>query len=294
MNVVQVGLGNNATFLQNLAGTEEEWDPHIKWLLECVSEDRPEHVSGIGVEPVEQHVRALEHGPMTRLSHVALVQVALGEDVAEGVAVHALTEKDKDALLQQVRPAWRDDLGWHLEYLMNMSCVGGAPPAFEQHRRWLQRPFSVDANLEVLRANLWSYGMLAQTLNFRGCEILIVDTEGHDAKILRSMIAHCQEQENNGFSDWPEVVQFETMSHCDKVEGKGTEWRVITQLQEVGYELVHFSHRNSQLVRKAALLCPRIHKWAGTMACRYCQKRYAFPYLSDHLGTACTLCCYGW
>ena len=149
-----------------------------------------------------------------------------------------------------------------------------------------------------VRANLWSYGKLAQTLNFRGCEILIVGTEGHDAKILRSMIAHCQEQERNGFSDWPEVVQFETMSHCDKVEGKGTEWRVITQLQEVGYELVHFSHRNSQLVRRDALLCPRIHKWAGTMACRDCQKRHAFPYLSDHLGTACRLCCrvsgYGW
>merc|ERR1719198_1278370 len=99
--------------------------------------------------------------------------------------------------------------------------------------------------------------------------------------VLRSMIAHCQEQQEQGIIEWPEVIQFETMSHCDKVEGTGTEWAVIKQLQHVGYVLVHFSYHNTHLVYKEALQKEaRIQRWAGQYVCATCKQHWRFPYIS--------------
>jgi hypothetical protein len=36
-----------------------------------------------------------------------------------------------------------------------------------------------------------SYDRLAHTLKFKGCEVLMVNTEGHDVSTVRSMMAHC-------------------------------------------------------------------------------------------------------
>ena len=89
--------------------------------------------------------------------------------------------------------------------------------------------------------------MLAHELNFSGCQVLIVDTEGHDAAVFRSMISHCK---NRSPEEWPWLIQFETMGNCDLVEGKGTEWGIINTLVEYGYALVHFSWNDTQLVLK--------------------------------------------
>ena len=47
-----------------------------------------------------------------------------------------------------------------------------------------------------------------------GCEVLAVDAEGYDTKILRSLIAYCRKHPEQ----WPELIPFETMGHCDRHE----------------------------------------------------------------------------
>ena len=74
-------------------------------------------------------------------------------------------------------------------------------------------------NLDRVRADMLSWERLCSKLVFGGCELLIIDTEGHEAAVLRSMIEHCKKNACCGISVWPKVIQFETMSHCDKIEG---------------------------------------------------------------------------
>ena len=66
---------------------------------------------------------------------------------------------------------------------------------------------------------------------------LIVDAEGHDTAVLCSMLAHCKERLRNGLYELPNVIQFETMGHCNKKEGFGAEWGIITALEAEDYVL---------------------------------------------------------
>ena len=125
--------------------------------------------------------------------------------------------------------------------------------------------------------------------------MLIIDAEGHDAAILRSMVAHGRAEERQGRNAWPYVVQFETMGHCDKLANKSAEWEAIGLLEMAGYTLVAYSHYNSQLVHREAWRIPRIKKWASAMRCDYCHKRRAYPYIFSRTrrgkwSTCCSPC----
>ena len=289
VHVVQVGLGTNSTFIQNLRGNIEDWNSTIAWMLEVLSEDKPGAIRGVGVEPVLQHVGALQQGLDSALPNVALVCAALGDRDCDGVDVHVLTKKHHDDLLRSVPEHLRHDLQYHLEYILNMSCVSCGHPDFGVRRNWLYDRYGVWVTLERMPTKMWSWQKLCCEFNFRGCELLIVDTEGHDAAILRSMIVHCQQQENCGVDAWPCVIQFETMSHCDKMEGEGTEWNVIRDLERHGYTMLHFSHHNSHVVRRGVLNSnERVQAWAGSFRCCLCSRRWGFPYCSD--GDAVVYC----
>ena len=71
---------------------------------------------------------------------------------------------------------------------------------------------SLTCNLQQAEINMLTFDTLAHLLNFRGCELLIVDTEGFDVEMLRSMIDHCLLR---GEEAWPYVIQFETQGLCD-------------------------------------------------------------------------------
>jgi len=161
----------------------------------------------------------------------------------------------------------RKEMLRNLAFLRNMSCVGSVHPEYEEQREWLQDRYGIDVNLASIRTSVWTYGRLARELNFLGCELLIIDAEGCDAAILRSLVAHCREEERYGRNAWPYVIQFETMGHCDRIEGANAEWDAILELQRFGYTLVAYSHYNSQLVRTEALKIPRLDKWASKLQC---------------------------
>ncbi len=49
VNFVQVGLGTNRTFIQNLAGKPHDWDYSVNWLLKACSEDDVARFCGVAV-----------------------------------------------------------------------------------------------------------------------------------------------------------------------------------------------------------------------------------------------------
>ena len=291
VNVVQVGLGTNSTFLHNLGGKWDEWDRGIAWLLTAVSEKRPWRITGVGVEPVEEHVASLSVGSMKWLPHVAIAQVALGDENRKGESIHVLTKRARDAILLQALPHARDDLRQDLCYLDNMSSVRREHPCFAIHQKWIEYWYGVEVNMDRSQTDVWTWGSLTAELNFSSCELLIVDTEGHDAAVLRSLVAYCNGKREDGRTKWPDVIQFETMSHCDQVEGEGTEWHTVRTLVDAGYVLVHYSHYNTQLAHSFALdNRERVRRWAGQLQCTDCAGTHCFPFSSNGAHMRCCWC----
>jgi hypothetical protein len=175
-----------------------------------------------------------------------------------------------------------------------MSSVGREHPDMQRILDCLQESYGVRFRLKEHPVEVCSWGRLAREFNFSGCELLIVDTEGYDVKILRSLIAHCQAREYYNEDAWPYVIQFETQSHSDKVEGFGAEWGIIAQLEKNGYTLVRYSHYDSQLARSDALRYnPLIKNWAMEWVCVNCKQWNRFPYVTrqeDWL-LYCQYCC---
>ena len=54
---VQIGMGTHTTFVQNFGGDPKDWSPIVAWLIEIMSETRPNHVRGVCAEPVHEIVK---------------------------------------------------------------------------------------------------------------------------------------------------------------------------------------------------------------------------------------------
>ena len=283
INVVQVGLGTNTTFLQNLAGTDHEWDRNIAWLLEVVSDSPLQCITGVAIEPVREHIEVLRTIASRSMPRVALLQIALGAKNMRST-LHMLSKSRHNQVLRTI-PWWeRKDLKMQLQYLQNMSSVGYEHPAIHTLRWLYWRQYGVNLRFSQRVVEMWSWGTLASNLNFRGCELLILDTEGQDVKILRSLISHCQsrEREKNEIH-WPYVIQVETQGHNDKIEGHGAEWGIIHELEDNGYTLVHYSYFDSQLARTDALKYNRrIWGWATRLICTTCRRWSQYPYVTRY------------
>jgi len=256
----------------------------MDWILLNVSETSPEHLTGIGVEPAAEHAQALQPMVEQSLPGVALVQCAISD--ADGKSQLHLVHKHQSAIWHV--PWWqRDDFERHLSYLLNMSCVGREHPDLQHYLKRIRAEFGVQLDLQQTSVPIWSWESLAREFNFGGCEVLIVDTEGFDVRILKSMIAHCSKREDC----WPHVIQFETMGHSDKIDGNGSEWGIISQLSAAGYILVYYSKYNTYLAHWEALWYKsRVKSWARTLVCSWCRKQEHFPYLTVDRKVYCQAC----
>mmetsp|Transcript_109764 Transcript_109764/g.321347 ORF Transcript_109764/g.321347 Transcript_109764/m.321347 type:complete len:368 (-) Transcript_109764:74-1177(-) len=294
INAVQIGLGTFATIIQNLVGRRDEWDPIIGWLLQAVSETDPQRFRGVAVEPVSEHVKRLRKQAANALPQLRLVQVAIGEDEAEDAELHVLTQAAHDQLLASVPPHERGQLAADLIYLRNMSCVDGPHPSFHQCREKALRKFGIDLSLEPFRTSVWSYGRLASSLDFCGCELLVVDAEGHDAKILRSMITHCREEEARGRCAWPDIVVFESAGLCDSKEGGESEADVIKQLESCGYFVLLRCKMNTDMVRREAVQqSEHLQHWVNSLVCHECRNQSCPMTICDKR-TLCSCCSALW
>ena len=286
VHFVQIGLGTNTTFVQNLVGCWEDWSYSIAWLMNAASEQRRGHVCGVAVEPVGHLAQAYQRLAES-LPNVEVLQAAISDTDEDNAEVHFLSDEDAEALLSQVAPSMTEDLAKQLVFIKNMSTVGRNHPELKEASDSIEIGFGVRLPLSVQRVDIWSYGRLAQSLNFVGCEILMIDAEGHDASILRSVMEHCRHYP----SAWPWLIQFETMGNCDKVEGNGTEWSIIHQLEDAGYLLVGYSHGNTHMAWQQALRYEkRLQKWVRSWKCKCCQRRELFPYVTTRNGVWCQFC----
>ena len=149
--------------------------------------------------------------------------------------------------------------------------------------------------MEPHRTDVWTFERLARRLNFGGCELLIVDAEGHDAQILRSLIRHCRGEELLGRWAWPDVIDFETAGHCDVKEAAGAEGAIVRQLERCGYRAVLKSKTNTNMVHCRALRkSPRLQRWMADMYCKHCGKRGPWPLGFCGGDVWCGSCQRGW
>lgn len=287
VSFVQIGLGTNCTFVQHLVG--EEADRVIPWLLEAASEHHPLRIRGVAVEPVAELVEDLR-ARANLLPFVELVQAAIGEHDEVDADLQVFGRRAMNELLNQVAPASVDKAKSELEYLLNMSCVGNIHPMVPKLSRSLLKKYGINVESARQATDVWSWEKLATQCNFVSCELLIIDTEGYDARILRSLMQHCRERPEA----WPWLIQFETMGHCDHLDGEGTEWAVIHELEMEGYTLVSQSHYNSHLVRSEEIGHSRpLTRWVDSWRCTHCGRQRCFPYVSMKAeGIICRRCCW--
>ena len=89
--------------------------------------------------------------------------------------------------------------------------------------------------MEKRNVPVFTFYEILERHNSSGCEGLIIDAEGADVAILRSMINACKFHNIS----WPRVIRFETRGHGD-VENDRTEELMVQELQSKGYLLLAF------------------------------------------------------
>jgi len=271
LNMLQIGLGTFGTFVQNFTCPEEVY-PAVSWLLDATS-DKSNGLLAVGVEPVPEHVDRLV--PMlTHLRNSALVQAAVTRQDQEQIEVHAITQDSYEKHTQAMRPAELQAFDDLVIFLRNMSCVGQVHPEFSRLNASLATTCGVKVEMQPIRARAISYGALVQTLGFGGVEVLLIDAEGYDCKILQSMIDHCSAPGNQ--QAWPELIQFETMGHSNWMgngSAKDLENEMCSTLEQFGYMVV-CSGKDTQLIRLSAVETePRLQRWVDMFWCHRCKER---------------------
>ena len=292
VNFVQVGLGTFGTFMQNLVGDEK--DCCIDWLLGACSEKSRDKITGIAVEPMPEHIDSLR--PVaSQLPGIKLVQVAIGEEDASS-DLYAISSSMCEVALKSAQPCQLKVFEEELLYIRNMSCVGAEHHDIEGMRQHFSSTYGVSVKLEPIQIQVWSYVRLARELDFCGCEVLLIDAEGYDCQILRSMVNHCKKEDQCGREAWPNVVQFETMGHCDRREGDDAELNTIKLLEHHNYVLLYWTYYNTVLVRKLAW--ESLTSWVDTLQCEECttvgNHENVLPFTGDGSSMYCWQCYKAW
>ena len=290
LHFVQIGLGTNTTFLQNLGGDWEEYSRNISWLSEALSERRPEFVRGVAVEPVAELAEALK--PVAdRLPGVFVLQVAIGEEDSTDVDIVGFSRQVCHEKAEQFTPRRQNDFRYHVECLINMSTVHQQHPESASYLDWILNEYGIALPFVTGKVDIWSYDRLSAELRFCGCEVLMVDAEGCDAQIIRSLIVHCRQNPRA----WPDIIQFETLGHCDALEGDGTEKKTIQLLEGNGYKLLCNGPKDTYMVRMEAAGSDRLKDWLRTWLCDHCKQHGEFPYVSTYRGRlVCKGCMFSW
>lgn len=233
LHVIQIGLGTNATFLHNIVGEWNEWNRTIDWLLRASSLDwsQKTQINAIAIEPVAEHANTARK-LAEQLPNVAVCQVAMGEETGD-CKINVLDSPEE--LRLDVESFQHKEFDRQLEYLRNMSCVKVQHPSFQYSAGKIEQDFGVTVRTTTVTVKMWSYRHLVEQFRFCGCDVLIVDAEGHDASILRSMLSHCKDRPD----ELPHVIQFESRGLCDICEDKkDVELHVTKLLQQAGYLVI--------------------------------------------------------
>ena len=211
----------------------------------------------------------------------------MGATDTKAANVYYVDTRHAESLVHQMPLYSSQHVHHHLMYLENMSTVAHKHPGFSRIASRLEQQSQIRLRVDTQRVDVWSYSTLARNLRFTGCEVLMIDAEGSDTRILKSVVNHCRKNP----SAWPHLIQFETMGRSDALEGKATEWPTICCLQKEGYLLVGYSYWDTHLVLRRALHTePQLKHWALQWKCDHCASPQKYPYVTIRKGTFCRPC----
>ncbi len=200
------------------------------------------------------------------------------------VTIHTLPYEQVSDCLQKVEASERESLSDAVLFLRNMSCAGQVHPEFSCLNGRIQENTGLQLKTEEVEVAALSYATLCQMLGIGGTEILMIDAEGHDCRILQSMIEHCIAEENRHVHAWPDVIQFETMGHSNKVddpaEHSTSEEDAIRSLESCGYVLLSTGN-DTVMVHGASLSAEsRLRDWMVSFSCDECGRKgeYCMPF----------------
>ena len=166
LRFVQIGLGTNITFIQNLAGKPDHWSGIVHWLLTATSIYETRLAKGVGIEPVN-HLAQFHARLAACLPTVEVVSVAAGEIDTNDAELYLLADEDAKKLVAQLHPSNRNDLKQYLSFIENMSSVGGERPEFPSMAPNIRERFRIKLRWKRHLADVWSYSTLARNLRFR-------------------------------------------------------------------------------------------------------------------------------
>ena len=150
----------------------------------------------------------------------------------------------------------RAQVDFRMAYLENMSGIGEKPP---EELAWKLVELKGLARyrhslLKRRQVQCYTYHDVLDLHGCSGCHIFLVDAEGADCAIVKSMIASCIDT-----GAWPTIVRFETHG-----VGGVEEEKVVLRLEELEY-IVCQAGLDATLVYTPALIAsPHLQNWADT------------------------------
>ena len=269
LHMLQIGLGTFGTFVHYLADSDDAYmyTASVDWLLSATSNGTKDiSILGVAVEPVKEHLESLQ---ALAGCHTALVNAGIrdadGENNLYTIPSTLLKRADHDVTETDTTEA-------QLVYLRNMSSIGA--PLSEM----VQRCESITCTACPRRVPTITISSLATALNFCGFEVLLVDAEGDDYRILLSLLQYIAENPSSHVQ--PDVIQFETMGHCDEKEKFDAESHITEKLVCRGY-IVAWTGYNTVLIHSEVQRIDRIRAFSDTISCHFCSAR-GFPGMPFH------------
>lgn len=267
VHLLQIGLGNFATFLQK----DADW---LDVLAGASSLARGEALRAIGVDPVEECVGPLERMALG-MEGASVVLAAVCEEAGLGKLIclprGARWQVQEELQEKKVDHKTRAEVDSNLALMENMSCMDVLHSDFVDRMEYIQELSGLTTNLVEERSiSCYTFRGLLQMHDASGCEVLIVDAEGSDLAVMRSVIDAC----SNGPYPWPRVLCFETMGHANNREHADAEEEMVRRLQsEAGYFLV-YAYYDVTLVHGPTVRAAReVARWADanfTLKCNNC------------------------
>ena len=159
-------------------------------------------------------------------------------------------------------------------YLENMASIGVPTPDLASTVDRVCEIAECDSTivLEKRLVAVYTFEQMLRVHKASGCEVLVVDAEGHDCSILRSMIAACRW----GGVPWPYAIRFETRGHADSREGAGAEDGMVRRLQWHSYLLLAVNGDTTLVHSHSLRRLWHLREWADrhfTLTCYRCRRQ---------------------
>ena len=292
VHVLQIGLGNFGTFLQQ----DTYW---VNMLLDATSWKSASwstSLRGIGVDPLVESIAPLQKLARDQSEwNTSLVLGAVAKEKGE-MSLWCLPYKARLNARRHMREKRLDihtkiEVDAYFGYLENMSSIELPHPDFKDSTQKIQKLACISSELlEKRSVPSHSFQDILEMHNCTGCELLVIDAEGADCAILSSMAAAVQNMVN---VQWPFVIRFETMGHADKRESVGHEKGTVQWLRrDAGYILLEVGQDVTLVHGKSLSNSTHLQAWADkyfTLSCTNCgwMQRPSMPDFDKLSGLSC-------